>query len=103
MLVWHFAAMPALCQSGVLEHLCPDDASAACSHEEDCSSDPCADSSMSAAKDASQGGQRFDSLAMLPVSGLHTEVPALAGALPASPLHTHACDRALQRTLPLLI
>ena len=69
--LWHFAALPALCPSGVLAHLCPGDASAACTHEDDCSSDPCSLSDDSAAKGSTRSDERWSPQPALIACDLH--------------------------------
>lgn len=39
---WTFVAMPALCEGGLLLHVCSQHDSDGCGHESDCHDDPCA-------------------------------------------------------------
>lgn len=39
--LWTFAALPALCTAGVLVHPCDCQSDKGCSHETECSDDPC--------------------------------------------------------------
>ena len=99
-LLWHFAVLPALCPSGVLEHLCPDDARASCTHEEGCSSDPCSLSEASPSKRTLRERTDFDArvLCTAPAFGSVVLEPG-SGEPPA--LSARALVRAPLRAFPL--
>lgn len=100
-ILWHFAALPALCQYGVLEHLCPEDASATCSHEEGCSSDPCSYSNTSLSKETLRDGSEIDPTVALSASAMLAEVATEPPTRLSTFLRAHAMTRAPLRAFPL--
>lgn len=102
-ILWHFTAIPSLCQSGVLGHLCPEDASAVCSHEEGCSADPCSYSDETLSKETLRDESTLDAAVAFSATGSFagptTEPPSFFNSF----LRAHALSRAPQRALPLRI
>lgn len=58
---WAFVAMPALCEGGLLLHLCSQHDSSDCGHESDCHDDPCA----KFIADRGRSGPRADSIDLM--------------------------------------
>jgi len=99
--VWTMLAAPALCMEGVVTHSCVCDSVQECSHEADCSYDPCNEVVL-----RSNSGPESDSASVIAVFEVSTQpaqficslVPSQAARPDAAPnLNVHPSD------LPLLI
>lgn len=104
-LLWQLTVLPSVCHAGVLEHRCPDDASASCSHEEGCESDPCRTSAIAKGGSSGYSARTWTPLcvvAPVPMRWLGSSpTSSLRCRMPGHPMALGAPAR--QRALPLLI
>jgi len=91
--VWTFLAAPALCVEGVVTHVCVCDSVQECSHEADCSFDPCSEIALRSPSNAEYN----------PASTvLITLGPAMAPTPLSRTLLTHLTARPYDHNLPVL-